>query len=178
MAGGFVLGALLGLGVGARLAIPGPAAPGPSPSAGIVDVLPDSVSQRLRDAYYGSGAAIRVCIAGDSIVCSRATIGQTARIYADIALLPDAAELRSLTPVAMPPGRIIVVGDFGPVDGAAIASLQSSRVTRGQRLTVANPERRGIDYIDLGELGPGTYLVSIGVPSWLVPTALVEVIVQ
>jgi len=73
----------------------------------------------------------------------------------------------------------IVAGDFGPVDGAAIACIGTNGPTDGRLLVVTNPGRQGIDYIDLGSIASGTYLVAIGVPSWRgSPTALIEIAVD
>lgn len=177
--GGLLIGALLGFAAGAKVAGRSPQQTSAPPTAPMVDVLPDAVSQRLRDAYYGGGGALEVCIAGDAVVCHPAIPLLTARHYSDITRSVESDEMTSLKPSSVPPGRIIVAGDFGPVDGAAIASLDQNGPTNGRLLIVVNPDRRGIDYVDLGDLTNGTYLVAIGVPSWRgSPTALIEIVVR
>ncbi|MEO5705299.1 MAG: hypothetical protein ABIZ52_07135 [Candidatus Limnocylindrales bacterium] len=120
----------------------------------MVDVLPDAVSQRLRDAYYGAGGAIEVCVAAATVVCTRTTsIAQTARHFDDITRSIDAVELAALTAVHVPVGRIIVAGDFGPVDGAAFARIAAGGPVDGRLLMAVNPGRRGIDYLILVSSG-------------------------
>lgn len=177
--GGLLVGAILGFAIGAKVAGSAAKASSVPRASPVVDVLPDAVSQRLRDAYYGGGGGSgQVCNAGDVVVCHRATISLTARHYDDITRSVDSAEMGAVTPISVSAGRIIVAGDFGPVDGAAIARLDQGRPIDGRLLIVVNPDRQGIDYVDLGDLRAGTYLVAIGVPSWREsPTALIEIVV-
>lgn len=175
---GLAIGAILGVAVGARLSAKDPNQPHPSTTAVTADVLPDSVSQRLRDAYYGGGGAVAVCVAAETIVCSRATPAQSTRAYGDVSRSVDPTELAVVTPLELAAGRIFVVGDLGPVGGAAVARIDGGVASDGRLLIVANPDRQGIDYLDLGPLGPGTYLVSIDVTTWQVPTALVEIVIR
>lgn len=175
---GLLLGLAVGLGIGARLAGT-PAAPGGIPGSPILDVRPDAVSQRLRDAYYAGGGSIEVCVVGASVVCKRAMPVQTGRHYDDITRSLDPTEMAALIPVHVPRGRIILAGDFGPVDGAAISRVEAKGPVDGRLVVVANPERQGIDYADLGDLDAGTYLLAIHVPALRnSPTVLVELVVE
>ena len=175
---GLVLGAVLGFAAGAKVVSAPPQASITAPTQSTADVQPDSVSQRLRDAYYGGGGALQVCIAGAAVACHRATMALTARVYTDITRTVESAELAALTPTSVATGWLIVAGDFGPVDGAAVVRLASDLPTDPRLLVVVNPDRQGIDYVDLGELGVGTYLVAIDVPSWRgSPTVMIELAV-
>ncbi|MEA2673166.1 MAG: hypothetical protein QOI92_358 [Chloroflexota bacterium] len=176
---GFVLGGMLGFAVGAKVGSAPPQASSAPPIHATADVQPDSVSQRLRDAYYGNGGALQVCLIGVEVVCHRATPWLSARAYTDITRALDSAELAALAPTSVPTGRNIVAGDFGPVDGASIVRLDPGGPTDSWLLVVVNPDRQGIGYVDLGELGQGTYLVALDVPSWRgSPTAMIELAVQ
>lgn len=176
---GLIVGLVLGFGLGARVGSGGPLAV-PSGDVGTIvdDVVPDGVSQRLRDAYYASGGRIVVCTAGAAVECVWAIPGQSTRLFSDITLVIDAAEIRDLTPVAISPGRTIVAGDFGPIDGAAVTHIVDRGSGDGRLLAVVNPNRAGIDYIDLGSLSSGRYLVAIAVPSRGVSSALIVLAVQ
>lgn len=178
VATGLVFGAVLGFAFGLRVVGTGRGGSSPTPSAPVPDVMPDTVSQRLRDAYYSGGGSIAVCLVTNSIVCLRATMSQTARGFADITRSLDQTEMAALTAVRVPAGRIIVAGDFGPVEGAAAARVDPAGPTDARLLVVANPDRQGIDYVDLGDLASGTYLVSIVVPSLHMPTVLIEILVE
>ena len=67
---------------------------------------------------------------------------------------------------------------FGPVEGAAMARLESGRTINARILIVTNPNRQGVDYVDLGDLSPGTYIVSIAAPMWGTSTAILELVVR
>jgi hypothetical protein len=175
---GLLLGLLVGVGIGTRLAAT-PVATGAIPGSPILDVQPDAVSQRLRDAYYAGGGSTEVCVAAASVICNRAMTIQTGRRYDDITKTLDPTEMAALIPVHVPGGRIILAGDFGPVDGAALTRVVATAPVDGRLVVVANPERRGIDYADLGILAPGDYLFAIDVPTFRnSPTVLVEIIVD
>jgi hypothetical protein len=90
----------------------------------------------------------------------------------------DPIEMAGLKPVHVPTGRIILAGAFGPVDGAAISRVEPTGPVGGRLVIITNPERQGIDYADLGDLEGGTYLVALYVPSFHIPTMLVEIIVE
>jgi hypothetical protein len=171
-------GALIGIVVGSRLATTDPIQPKPTMTAAIDDVRPDSVSQRLRDAYYAGGGSVEVCVAAEAVVCTRAIPAQSVRGFADIMMSIEPAELASLTPVEVAGGRIIVAGDYGLVGGAAMARIDGGVASEGRLLVVANTERQGIDYVDLGPLDRGTYLVSVEVTTLKIPTVLVEVVIR
>jgi hypothetical protein len=174
---GLLLGLLVGAGIGTRFAAT-PMATG-AISSPILDVQPDAVSQRLRDAYYAGGGSTEVCVAATSVVCKRAMPIQTGRRYDDITKSLDPTEMAALVPVHTPRGRIILAGDFGPVDGAAMSRVEATGPVGGRLVLVANPERQGIDYADLGNLEPGAYLFAIHVPTFRdSPTELVEIIVE
>jgi hypothetical protein len=173
---GLLLGLAVGVAIGARLAAP--AAPAAMPGPTLLDVEPDAVSQRLRDAFYSAGGSTQVCVAAATVVCKAAVRMQSARRYNDTSTPLDATDRAGLKPVHVPMGRIIVAGDFGPVDGATISRLESSRPVDGRMIVAANPERQGIDYVDLGDLQLGTYLVALYIPSLLTPTMLIEVVVE
>ena len=175
VAGALAVGLLLGFAAGASVA-PRASAPTALPSTGTTDVMPDAVSQRLRDAYYGGGGSIATCLVAETIVCSRAAFSQTARHYDEPTRAVDAPERSALTAVHIPAGRVVVAGDFGVVDGAAMAQFDGGIPRNGHLLVAVNPDRQGIDYLDLGNLTSGTYLVSIWVPAWSVPTALLELV--
>jgi hypothetical protein len=148
-------------------------------SSPILDVLPDAVSQRLRDAYYAGGGSTEVCAAAASVICNRAMTTQTGRRYDDLTKSLDPTEMAALIPVHVPRGRIILAGDFGPVDGAAISQIEATGPVGGRLVVVANPERQGIDYADLGNLEPGAYLFAVHVPAFRdFPTVLVEIVVE
>lgn len=176
---GLIVGLILGFGFGARV---GSVTPGTTPSRDVGtiadDVAPDAVSQRLRDAYYASGGRIVVCAADATIECAWTRPGQSTRLFSRITLVIDPAEIRDLTPVAISSGRTIVAGDFGPIDGAAVTQIVDGSGVDGRLLTVVNPNRAGIDYVDLGLLGSGTYLIAIAVPWRGVSSALILLAVQ
>jgi hypothetical protein len=175
---GLLLGLLVGAGIGTRLAVT-PVATGAIPGSPILDVQPGAVSQRLRDAYYAGGGSTEVCVAAASVICNRAMTIQTGRRYDDITKTLDPTEMAALIPVHVRGGRIILAGDFGPVDGAAISRVEATGPVGGRLVVVANPERQGIDYADLGNLEPGAYLFAIQVPSLRnSPTVLVEIVVE
>jgi hypothetical protein len=172
------LGAIIGFAVGSRLAAGDQARPAPSSTVAAADVLPDSVSQRLRDAYYAGGGSVAACVAAQSVVCTRARAGQSPRSYADVSASIAPGDLESLTAAEVDAGRIIVAGDFGPVGGAAVARIDGGVASAGRLLVVVYPDRQGIDYVDLGTLEAGRYLVSIGVPTLQMPTVLIEIVLR
>jgi hypothetical protein len=67
---GVLLGLVVGVGIGSRLAGT-PAASALIPSSSVLDVQPDAVSQRLRDAFYAAGGSTQACVAAATVVCTR-----------------------------------------------------------------------------------------------------------
>lgn len=174
---GLVVGLLIGVGIGAHFAGT-PAATAVVAASADLDVQPDAVSQRLRDAFYAAGGSTQVCVAAETVRCTAAVPTQSERHYNDTTTPLDPNDIAQLKPAHVVPGRIILAGAFGSVDGATISRVQPTGPVDGRLVVVANPDRQGIDYADLGHLGAGTYLVALYVPSLRTPTQLVEIIVE
>jgi hypothetical protein len=170
-----VVGVALGVAVGGRIGALG-ADPGPGPSTATVpDIVPGSVSQRLRDAFYGNGGNVQVCEVATAITCSRTRMSETARSYDEISRKLEPTEMASLTMVHVHVGHLVVVGEFGPAVGVAIVRVGAGGPLDGRFLDWVNPDRQGIVYIDLGEPPAGTYLMAVGVMAWYGPTRLIQI---
>ncbi len=130
-----------------------------------IDLQPNSVSERLQQAYGAEDMEWAVCGLGSSVACHAVNRSLSVSPYVSFTDSFTNADWMNLRPPPIQSGHLALAAPLG--EGAVTGSLvliDAPNDTTGSRpLVPIDPGRTGVYYFDLGPLAAGRYAIVISV---------------